>query len=113
MVHFVRRIAFLPKARTFATAVEAGGISSLVAERQAVVEHAKATASLWKKISIYVCIPALVLSTANAYRLMKEHSKHEIHPEDVPNYSYLRIRSKPFFWGNGDHTLFHNPAVNK
>jgi len=38
MAHFARRITFLPKARTFATATKT---SSFVAERQAIEEHAE------------------------------------------------------------------------
>ncbi|CAG8451049.1 6859_t:CDS:2 [Ambispora leptoticha] len=103
--------------RGLAAAASPEGTVPFVAQRQAVKEHAAATTRLWKNISIYVCIPSLVLATWNAYRIMKEHEKHEAHhyvpPEERPLYPYMRLRNKPFPWGDGDHSLFHNPRVNR
>ncbi|KAF0355137.1 cytochrome oxidase subunit VI [Gigaspora margarita] len=93
-------------------------LSVFAKERLAVEEHAKKTAKTWKNITIYVCTPALALGVANSYRIMKEHEAHHAeyeheHEGDHQLYQYQRIRTKPFPWGDGDHTLFHNPNVNK
>ncbi|KAI7119833.1 hypothetical protein KC316_g19309, partial [Hortaea werneckii] len=48
-------------------------------ERAAVKEHAAATSDLWRKLSIYVVIPAIAIAGANAYRLWVEHWEHKSH----------------------------------
>ena len=76
--------------------------------------HALGTMYLWKKISFFVAVPMMGLCVYNAYTKEKEHAKHiEEHgrPEFVP-YAHLRIRSKPFPWGDGNHSLIHNRHVN-
>jgi cytochrome c oxidase subunit 6a len=84
-------------------------------ERAAVKEHAAQTSDLWRKLSIYVVIPALCMSSANAYRLWCEHWEHKAHDipmSEKPQYTYLNIRTKAFPWGDGNHTLFWNDKVN-
>ncbi|KAF2453030.1 cytochrome c oxidase subunit VIa-domain-containing protein [Lineolata rhizophorae] len=84
-------------------------------ERAAVKAHAAATSDLWRKLSIYVVIPALLISGANAYRLWNEHWEHWEHMpplEERPAYPYLNVRTKNYFWGDGDKTLFWNDKVN-
>ncbi|RMY65887.1 hypothetical protein D0863_08804 [Hortaea werneckii] len=74
-------------------------------ERAAVKEHAAATSDLWRKLSIYVVIPAIAIAGANAYRLWVEHWEHKSHEpplEEQPEYPYQNIRTKNFFWGDGD-----------
>ncbi|KAG4305933.1 hypothetical protein PORY_000843 [Pneumocystis oryctolagi] len=89
-----------------------------ISEQDAVKEHAGKTAELWKKISIFVCIPALILSGINALQLYLKHQEHLSHMlEEQENdttleYPYQNIRSKRFFWGDGDKTLFWNDRVN-
>jgi cytochrome c oxidase subunit 6a len=81
---------------------------------QAVEQHAMKTTSLWRNISLFVAIPGVLLVTYNAYKTEKEHEKHiEEHgrPEFIP-FPHLRVRSKPFPWGDGNHSLFHNPHTN-
>ncbi|KXL47447.1 hypothetical protein M433DRAFT_64160 [Acidomyces richmondensis BFW] len=84
-------------------------------ERAAVKAHAAATSDLWRKLSIYVVIPALCIGSVNAWRLWSEHWEHKSHEppvEERTEYPYMNIRTKNFFWGDGDKTLFWNPKVN-
>ncbi|KAI9674951.1 MAG: Cytochrome c oxidase subunit 6A, mitochondrial [Caeruleum heppii] len=84
-------------------------------ERQAIKAHAAATSDLWRKLSIYVVIPAIVIASINAYNLWNEHWEHWAHEpplEERPEYPYMNVRTKNFFWGDGDKTLFWNDKVN-
>ncbi|XP_055681790.1 cytochrome c oxidase subunit 6A, mitochondrial [Lutzomyia longipalpis] len=65
---------------------------------------------LWKRLSFFVAIPAVGLCMLNAYLgHQKDHGKPR--PEFV-KYEHLRMRSKRFPWGDGNHSLFHNPHTN-
>lgn len=65
---------------------------------------------MWKNVSIFLAAPAIVLAMVNAYLGEMEHMSHP-RPKFVP-YEHLRIRNKPFPWGDGNKSLFHNPKVN-
>nr|APD26242.1 putative cytochrome c oxidase subunit VIa [Thielaviopsis punctulata]DAB41618.1 TPA_exp: cytochrome c oxidase protein subunit VIa [Thielaviopsis punctulata] len=107
--------------KRFASTAASKAPNAFVAEREAVKQHAAETATnalplgLWLKISIYACIPFIGLSAANAYRLWNDHWEHWSHLpplEERTEYPFQNIRTKNFPWGNGDETLFWNPAVN-
>jgi cytochrome c oxidase subunit 6a len=52
-----------------------------------------------------VTIPALLIASVNAYNLWNEHWAHWEHMEPLeerPEYPYQNIRTKNFFWGDGD-----------
>lgn len=66
---------------------------------------------LWRRIFYFGCCPAIVLAMINTYLEEKEHWEHYKRPEFKP-YEYLRIRTKKYPWGDGNHGLFHNPLVN-
>ena len=81
--------------------------------KQAIQEeeaHALGTMKTWKNISMFVAVPALVYCVYSAVQKEAEHAKHG-RPEFIP-YAHLRIRNKPFPWGDGNHTLIHNGHTN-
>ncbi|WVQ97080.1 hypothetical protein IAU59_004190 [Kwoniella sp. CBS 9459] len=107
-----------PAVRGFASAAPQAGENEFIANRNAVRAHAAETTELWRKISLYVCIPGALVGAAWCYKLESahhehlEHLKHENGGElpERPVYSYMNYRVKPFPWGN--QTLFFNPDVN-
>ncbi|XP_065761112.1 cytochrome c oxidase subunit 6A1, mitochondrial [Muntiacus reevesi] len=66
------------------------------------------SARMWKALTYFVALPGVGVSMLNVF--LKSHHGEE-RPEFVA-YPHLRIRSKPFPWGDGNHSLFHNPHVN-
>ncbi|XP_043957426.1 cytochrome c oxidase subunit 6A, mitochondrial [Gambusia affinis] len=62
----------------------------------------------WKILTIVLAFPGVGVCMANAFMKGQEHHAQ---PEFVP-YSHLRIRTKRFPWGDGNHTLFHNSHAN-
>ncbi|XP_014717943.3 cytochrome c oxidase subunit 6A1, mitochondrial [Equus asinus] len=67
------------------------------------------SARMWKALTYFVALPGVGVSMLNVF--LKSHQGEHERPEFVA-YPHLRIRSKPFPWGDGNHTLFHNSHVN-
>ncbi|XP_044771931.1 cytochrome c oxidase subunit 6A1, mitochondrial-like [Neomonachus schauinslandi] len=67
------------------------------------------SARMWKALTYFVALPGVGVSMLNVF-LKSRHGEHE-RPEFVA-YPHLRIRSKPFPWGDGNHTPFHNSHMN-
>ncbi|GAA5995710.1 cytochrome c oxidase subunit VIa [Rhodotorula paludigena] len=99
--------------RAFATAApEAGAAHDFIKAREAVAEHAKHSAELWRKITYYVAFPSIIIGLLNAKSLAEEHEHHLEHikeenggelPERIV-YVHFNKREKAF--------PFFNPHVN-
>jgi len=61
----------------------------------------------WKNASLFLAIPAVLLSMANVYF----NEEHIPQPPFKP-YEHMYIRTTKFPWGDGNHSLFHNPSRN-
>lgn len=76
--------------------------------------HALTTMVTWRRISLFVAIPGVCLTAYNSVQKELEHGKHvEEHgrPEFIP-YTHLRLRNKPWPWGDGNRSLIHNSHAN-
>ena len=65
---------------------------------------------LWRKVSLYVAFPCIILAAINTYLIeMEEH--HKPRPPFKP-YEYMYRRTKRYPWGDGVRSFFHNPQTN-
>lgn len=89
-------------------------VSTFAEETLAEEEHAVHTTATWKKISLFVAIPGVLLTAWHAVLKEQEHAQHIAEHGRAPfiPYKHLRIRAKPFPWGDGNHSLVHNPHTN-
>merc|ERR1712111_509 len=63
----------------------------------------------WKKVFFFVATPVIILGNINAFVLA---DPSEMDPPPFVPYDHLRIRTKKFPWGDGNHSLIHNPHTN-
>ncbi|CAL8247444.1 unnamed protein product [Merluccius merluccius] len=75
----------------------------------ATAAHGEQSARTWKILSFVVAFPGVAVCMLNMYLKEQQHSHEQ--PEFIP-YSHLRLRSKRFPWGDGNHSLFHNAHLN-
>ena len=99
-----RTRSLIPGARSFTE------ISQYAKAWQLEQAHASKTYLTWKRMSIFVVVPAIAWCIYNTISLEKVHKSHP-RDEFLP-YEHLRIRNKPFPWKDGNHSLFHNPLTN-
>ncbi|KAA0713831.1 Cytochrome c oxidase subunit 6A, mitochondrial [Triplophysa tibetana] len=84
--------------------------SALIQSRKlSAAVHGEQAAKTWKILSFVVALPGVAVCMVNMYLRAQQHDHGQ--PEFVP-YSHLRIRSKRFPWGDGNHSLFHNSHLN-
>jgi len=74
------------------------------------IEHANKSSRMWKILSFTLVPVSIGICMVNAY-YMEIDDHHKARPPFVP-YEHLRIRRKPFPWGDGNHSFFHNPLKN-
>ena len=76
--------------------------------------HALKTMVTWRNISLFVALPGMALTAYNSITKELAHMKHvEEHGRvEFVAYSHLRLRNKPWPWGDGNHSLIHNPHAN-
>ncbi|XP_057575180.1 cytochrome c oxidase subunit 6A1, mitochondrial-like [Hippopotamus amphibius kiboko] len=67
------------------------------------------SAHMRKALTYAMVLPRVEVRMLNIF--LKSHHREKERPE-VITYPHLRIRSKPFCCGYGNHILFHNPHVN-
>ncbi|KAJ2299462.1 hypothetical protein IWW55_004176 [Coemansia sp. RSA 2706] len=76
-------------------------------------EHARSAVETWKKISLFVALPACVIYGYVATKDELEHIHHLEHdPPKFIGYPYLHVRRSKLPYGDGEHTPFWNPLVN-
>merc|ERR1719319_82579 len=64
---------------------------------------------IWKQATLFVALPIIVLGNVNAFVVADPEAHNP--PEFVP-YDHLRLRTKGFPWGDGNHSLIHNAHTN-
>lgn len=76
--------------------------------------HAIGLTNTWRNISLFAALPLCMLTAYNGFKKEQEHHHHiqEHGRAEFHAYSHLRIRTKPFPWGDGNHSLIHNPKTN-
>ncbi|KAI9500940.1 Cytochrome c oxidase subunit 6A1, mitochondrial [Coemansia spiralis] len=76
-------------------------------------EHAKTAVETWRKISLFIALPACGILGYVSTKDEFEHIHHIEHdPPTFTAYPYLRVRRCKFPYGDGDHTPFWNSITN-
>ncbi|KAK6742448.1 hypothetical protein RB195_009988 [Necator americanus] len=70
------------------------------------LRHGELSRKVFMKIFLFASIPCLAMGMFVAYRDHVARRDKE-RPKYIP-YRFLNVRNKPFPWGDGNHSLFHN-----
>merc|ERR1712105_114880 len=62
---------------------------------------------IWKNLFFLAAVPIIIIGNVNAFGLAEEEERQEF-----VECEHMRIRSKKFPWGDGNHSLFHNKHLN-
>ncbi|CCH60720.1 hypothetical protein TBLA_0D02150 [Henningerozyma blattae CBS 6284] len=87
--------------------------------QNAVKSHAAETAIMWRNVSFFVAFPIIALTVYSVSGIEIEHAHHRKKLRQIPDknwpieYDFQNVRSKPYFWGDGDKTLFWNKGINR
>ncbi|XP_012272399.1 cytochrome c oxidase subunit 6A1, mitochondrial [Orussus abietinus] len=73
-------------------------------------ERTRRASHVWKLLTLFVALPWVVVSSALILTASAEEERKP-RPEFIP-YEYMYRRTTPFPWGDGNHSLFHNPVRN-
>lgn len=71
----------------------------------------------WADKCCSVAVPALIVASVNAKIRWDAHWEHVAHEEHVnpraerPEYAYQNIRTKNYFWGDGDKVRLRHPST--
>ncbi|KAJ1736841.1 hypothetical protein LPJ72_001045 [Coemansia sp. Benny D160-2] len=83
------------------------------AEYEASKEHARNAVETWRKISLFLALPACGIFGYVATKDEFDHIHHMEHdPPKFVGFPYLHVRRSKFPYGDGEHTLFWNPLTN-
>merc|ERR1712106_618100 len=96
-------------ARSYVKFLQQAKTSSIGQVRNMSAGHDADGWKMWKQCFFFVGIPVIILGHVNAFG-MSDGSAHEP-PPFVP-YGHLRVRTKKFPWGDGNHSLIHNNHLN-
>merc|ERR1711916_65159 len=85
-------------------------IAKYDAAAKAVADHNNSSYKVWKKLFFFVFLPVTSAALVKSVILAEHHYPKE---SEYVKYPALRVRNKPFFWGDGDHSMFHDDRYNR
>lgn len=86
----------------FTYAADSAAGKAYIALEESTAHHSKATAELWKKISIFIVAPIVALTAYHVYSVEMEHFEHlAAHPrkpdDELPKeYDYQNVRNSKY-----------------
>ncbi|KAF7989122.1 hypothetical protein HCN44_007432 [Aphidius gifuensis] len=75
-----------------------------------ITDESRSKLRFWHNLTFFIALPSVIIMTIITMYNVKEENKKP-RPEYRPM-EYMYIRTKRFPWGDGNHTLFHNPERN-